>query len=72
MHVMYDGRPGSSPPLDNVKVRQALVLAVNRASLIKNVLLGTAKLYGGYGRKWSPGADQSHSPHTTRPKRRSY
>lgn len=34
----------SSPPLDNVRVRQALAYAVNRESLIKDLLLGYGKL----------------------------
>jgi len=34
----------SSPPLDNVKVRQAIAYAVDRESLIKNLLLGYGKL----------------------------
>jgi peptide/nickel transport system substrate-binding protein len=34
----------SSPPLDNVKVRQAIAYAIDRESLIKNLLLGLGKL----------------------------
>jgi peptide/nickel transport system substrate-binding protein len=34
----------SAPPLDNVKVRQALAYAVDRESLIKNLLMGFGKL----------------------------
>ena len=33
-----------SPPLDNVKVRQAIAYAIDRESLIKNLLLGFGKL----------------------------
>ena len=34
----------SSPPLDNVKVRQAIAYAIDRESLIKNLLLGLGKI----------------------------
>jgi peptide/nickel transport system substrate-binding protein len=34
----------ASPPLDNVKVRQAIAYAIDRESLIKNLLLGLAKI----------------------------
>jgi peptide/nickel transport system substrate-binding protein len=34
----------SSPPLDNVKVRQAIAYAIDRDSLIKNLLLGYGKI----------------------------
>lgn len=34
----------SSPPLDNVKVRQAVAYAIDRESLIKNLLLGFGKI----------------------------
>src|SRR6185503_14270682 len=33
----------SSPPLDNVKVRQAIAYAIDRESLIKNLMLNLAK-----------------------------
>ena len=34
----------TSPPLDNVKVRQAIAFAIDRESMIKNLLLGFGKL----------------------------
>jgi len=34
----------SSPPLDNVKVRQAIAYAIDRESLIKDLLLGLGKI----------------------------
>jgi len=34
----------SSPPLDNVKVRQAIAYAIDRESLIKNLILSFAKI----------------------------
>ena len=34
----------ASPPLDNVKVRQAIAYAIDRESLIKNLLLGFGKI----------------------------
>ena len=34
----------SSPPLDNVKVRQAIAYAIDRESLIKNLMLNFAKI----------------------------
>jgi peptide/nickel transport system substrate-binding protein len=34
----------SSPPLDNVKVRQAIAYAIDRESLVKNLLLGFGKI----------------------------
>ena len=34
----------ASPPLDNVKVRQAIAYAIDRESLIKNLLLGLGKI----------------------------
>lgn len=34
----------SSPPLDNVKVRQAIAYAIDRDNLIKNLLLGYGKI----------------------------
>ena len=34
----------SSPPLDNVKVRQAMAYAIDRESLVKNLLLGFGKI----------------------------
>ena len=34
----------ASPPLDNVKVRQAIAYAIDRESMIKNLLLGFGKL----------------------------
>ncbi len=34
----------ASPPLDNVKVRQAIAYAIDRENLIKNLLLGLAKI----------------------------
>jgi peptide/nickel transport system substrate-binding protein len=34
----------ASPPLDNVKVRQAIAYAIDRESLVKNLLLGFGKI----------------------------
>ena len=34
----------TSPPLDNVKVRQAIAYAIDRESLVKNLLLGFGKI----------------------------
>jgi len=56
----------SSAPLDNVKVRQAIAYAVNRESLIKNLLLNFGKLAHSIipEESWaySPGQTYSYNP----------
>ena len=56
----------SSPPLDNVKVRQAIAYAIDRESLIKNLLLGLGKLAHSIipEESWaySPGQSYSYNP----------
>jgi peptide/nickel transport system substrate-binding protein len=43
-NIIYLGFNTQSPPIDNVKVRQAIAYAIDRESLIKNLLLGQAKI----------------------------
>jgi peptide/nickel transport system substrate-binding protein len=56
----------SSPPLDNVKVRQAIAYAIDRESLIKNLLLGLGKIAHSIipEESWaySPGQTYSYDP----------
>ena len=56
----------SSPPLDNVKVRQAIAYAIDRESLIKNLLLGLGKIAHSIipEESWaySPGQSYSYNP----------
>ena len=60
----------SSPPIDNVKVRQAIAYAIDRNSVIKNLLLGFAKI--GHSiipeESWaySPGQTYSYDPATAK------
>jgi peptide/nickel transport system substrate-binding protein len=51
----------ASPPLDNVKVRQAIAYAIDRESLIKNLLLG----YGKIAHSIIPEESWSYSPGQT-------
>jgi peptide/nickel transport system substrate-binding protein len=56
----------SSPPLDNVKVRQAIAYAVDRESLINKLLLGLGKLAHSIipeeSWSYSPGQTYSYDP----------
>jgi peptide/nickel transport system substrate-binding protein len=56
----------SSPPMDNVKVRQAIAYAIDRSSLIKNLLLGFGKIAHSIlpEESWaySPGQTYSYDP----------
>ena len=56
----------ASPPLDNVKVRQAIAYAIDRENLIKNLLLGLAKIAHSIipEESWaySPGQTYSYNP----------
>ena len=56
----------SAPPLDNVKVRQALAYAINRESLIKSLLLGFGKIAHSIipeeSWSYSPGQTYSYDP----------
>jgi ABC-type transport system substrate-binding protein len=56
----------ASPPLDNVKVRQAVAYAIDRESLIKNLLLGLGKIAHSIipEESWaySPGQTYSYDP----------
>jgi peptide/nickel transport system substrate-binding protein len=56
----------ASPPLDNVKVRQAIAYAIDRDSLIKNLLLGFGKIAHSIipEESWaySPGQTYSYDP----------
>jgi len=56
----------ASPPLDNVKVRQAIAYAIDRDSLIKNLLLGLGKIANSIipEESWaySPGQTYSYDP----------
>lgn len=56
----------SSAPLDNVKVRQAIACAIDRQSLIKNLLLGLGKIADSIvpEESWaySPGQTYSYDP----------
>lgn len=69
IYLSIDGRPGSSPPFDNPKVRQALVFAIDRQSIIKNILLVHAKAYGGYTNHDHPGVDPALVPPPYDPER---
>ena len=53
----------ASPPLDNVKVRQALAYAIDRESLIKNLLLGFGQIAHSIipEESWSYSAGQTYS-----------
>jgi peptide/nickel transport system substrate-binding protein len=51
----------SSPPIDNVKVRQAIAHAIDRESLIKDLLLG----YGKIAHSIIPEESWAYSPGTT-------
>ncbi|HET9711810.1 MAG TPA: ABC transporter substrate-binding protein [Pyrinomonadaceae bacterium] len=56
----------SSPPMDNVKVRQAIAYSIDRASLIKNLLLGYGKIAHSIipeeSWSYSPGQTYSYDP----------
>lgn len=56
----------SSPPLDKVKVRQAIAYAIDRESLIKNLLLGYGKIAHSIipeeSWSYSPGQTYSYDP----------
>jgi len=56
----------ASPPLDNVKVRQAIAYAIDRESLIKNLLLGLGKIAHSIipeeSWSYSPGQTYSYDP----------
>ncbi|MEN3330202.1 MAG: peptide/nickel transport system substrate-binding protein [Acidobacteriota bacterium] len=56
----------ASPPLDNVKVRQAIAYAIDRENLIKNLLLGLGKIAHSIipEESWaySPGQTYSYNP----------
>jgi peptide/nickel transport system substrate-binding protein len=56
----------ASAPLDNVKVRQAIAYAIDRESLIKNLLLGLAKIAHSIipeeSWSYSPGQTYSYDP----------
>ena len=53
----------ASPPLDNVKVRQAIAYAIDRESLIKNLLLGFGKIAHSIipEESWSYSSGQTYS-----------
>lgn len=60
----------TSPPLDNVKVRQAIAHAIDRESLIKNLLLGFGKIAHSIipEESWAytPGQTYSYDPATSK------
>src|ERR1044071_2623763 len=60
----------ASPPLDNVKVRQAIAYAIDRESLIKDLLLGFGKIAHSIipEESWaySPGQTYSYDPATAK------
>lgn len=60
----------SSPPLDNVKVRQAIAYSIDRSSLINNLLLGFGKIAHSIipEESWaySPGQTYSYDPATAK------
>ena len=60
----------SSPPLDNVKVRQAIAYAIDRQSLIQNLLLGYGKIAHSIipeeSWSYSPGHTYSYDPATAK------
>ena len=60
----------ASPPLDNVKVRQAIAYAIDRESLIKNLLLGYGKIAHSIipeeAWAYTPGQTYSYDPATAK------
>jgi peptide/nickel transport system substrate-binding protein len=60
----------ASPPLDNAKVREAIAYAIDRESLIKNLLLGLGKIAHSIipEESWaySPGKTYSYDPATAK------
>jgi peptide/nickel transport system substrate-binding protein len=56
----------SAPPIDNVKVRQAIAYSIDRASLIQNLLLGYGKIAHSIipeeSWSYSPGQTYSYDP----------
>jgi peptide/nickel transport system substrate-binding protein len=60
----------SSPPLDNVKVRQAIAYAIDRENIIKNLLLGYGKIAHSIipEESWAytPGEKYSYDPATAK------
>jgi peptide/nickel transport system substrate-binding protein len=60
----------ASPPMDNVKVRQAIAYAIDRQNLIQNLLLGYGKIAHSIipEESWaySPGQTYSYDPATAR------
>jgi peptide/nickel transport system substrate-binding protein len=60
----------ASPPIDNVKVRQAMAYAIDRQSLIQNLLLGYGKIANSIipEESWAytPGQTYSYDPATAR------
>ncbi|HKC63786.1 MAG TPA: ABC transporter substrate-binding protein [Pyrinomonadaceae bacterium] len=65
-NVVYLGFNVQSPPLDNVKVRQAIAYAIDRETIIRDLLLGQAKVAHSIlpEESWaySPGTIYSYDP----------
>ena len=65
-NIQYVGLNTQSPPLDNVKIRQAIGYAINREKLIKELLFGQAKIASSIlpTESWaySPGKQYSYDP----------
>ncbi|MBA2335213.1 MAG: ABC transporter substrate-binding protein [Blastocatellia bacterium] len=65
-NIQYIGLNTQSPPLDNVKVRQAIGYAIDREKIIKELLLGQAKIAHSVlpTQSWaySPGTEYRYDP----------
>jgi len=61
--MLYLGLDTFNPPLDNVKVRQALNYAVDVDSIVKNILLDTAKPMAGPVFEVTKGFDSNIKPY---------
>ena len=65
-NIQYVGLNTQSPPLDNVKIRQAIGYAIDREKLIKELLFGQAKIASSIlpTESWaySPGTQYTYNP----------
>lgn len=69
-NIQYLGLNAQSPPLDNVKVRQAIGHAIDREKIIKELLLGQAKIASSIlptgSWAYSPGTQYNFDPEKSR------